>query len=168
MVAAMNPCRCGFHGDPERRCKCAYGDPERYVSRVSGPLRDRLDIQIEMARISPRDLLSTDTPESSAVVRARIESARDVALARNGGRSNAQLAATALVEACRMSRSANGTLAEWAATNHLTARSVHRLMRVARTVADLHGHDSVRETDVLEAGTLRDPSGGADRGDMAA
>jgi magnesium chelatase family protein len=162
MVAAMNPCRCGFYGDTERRCKCPVNDPARYVSRVSGPLRDRLDIQIEMTRVQPRDLLSTKQPEGSAPVRARIRDARAVALARNGGRANAQLSATALVQACAMSRSADATLAEWAATKHLTARSVHRLMRVARTVADLHGHETVTDADVLEAGTLRDPSGGAD------
>ncbi|MEO6351145.1 MAG: YifB family Mg chelatase-like AAA ATPase [Candidatus Limnocylindrales bacterium] len=162
MVAAMNPCRCGFHGDPERQCKCSLGDPARYVSRVSGPLRDRLDIQIEMARVPPRELLSTIKPEGSDAVRARISAARDIALARNAGRANAQLSATALVAACAMSRSANGRLAELAATNHLTARSVHRLMRVARTVADLHGHETVSDADVLEAGTLRDPTGAAD------
>jgi magnesium chelatase family protein len=162
MVAAMNPCRCGFYGDTERPCKCPANDPARYVSRVSGPLRDRLDIQIEMARVPPRDLLSATEPEDSAAVRSRIADARAVALARNGGRANAQLGASALVAACAMSPSAAGTLAEWAAAKHLTARSVHRLMRVARTVADLHGHATVTDADVLEAGTLRDPSGGVD------
>jgi len=85
LVAAMNPCRCGYHGDPDRACHCLLGEPERYVRRISGPLLDRLDLRIEVARVDARSLLTAGEPETSEVVRARIAAARAVATARNGG-----------------------------------------------------------------------------------
>ena len=163
LVAAMNPCRCGYANDPVKPCRCQTGDPERYVRRVSGPLLDRIDMQIEMARVPPTELLGGPTPEPSVTVRERIARARGLALDRNGGRPNAQLSGSAVVNACALSRSANGTLAEIAAANHLSARSVHRLMRVARTIADLDGRAEVTREDVLSAGGLRDPGAWLDK-----
>ncbi len=157
LVAAMNPCRCGYHHDPDRRCRCPTGDPERYVRRVSGPLLDRIDMQIEMARVPPPELLGSTVPEDSATVARRILVARDRALARNDGRPNAQLAGSAVQSACALTAAANRSLREMAADSHLTARSVHRLLRVARTIADLDGRAEVDEADVLAAGVLRDP-----------
>ncbi|HYI21377.1 MAG TPA: YifB family Mg chelatase-like AAA ATPase [Candidatus Limnocylindrales bacterium] len=157
LVAAMNPCRCGYHNDPDRRCRCPTGDPERYVRRVSGPLLDRIDMQIEMARVPPTELLGSTVPEDSATVARRILAARDRALRRNGGRPNAHLAGSAVQSACGLTASANRSLREMAADRHLTARSVHRLLRVARTIADLDGRAEVDEADVLAAGVLRDP-----------
>jgi magnesium chelatase family protein len=162
LVAAMNPCRCGNYNDPERRCRCPTGDPERYVRRVSGPLLDRFDMQIEMVRLPPRDLLAGPPPEPSAHVAARIAEARSVALTRNGGRPNAQLVGAALLHACSMSRHATSLLAEWAAARQLSARSVHRLMRVARTIADLAGNRDVGGEEVLSAANLRDPAANPD------
>jgi magnesium chelatase family protein len=158
LVAAMNPCRCGYANDPDRRCTCPTGDPERYVRRVSGPLLDRLDMLVEMARVPVKALLGGPVPESSAVVRGRIIAARHVALSRNGGRPNAQLPGRAVMEACQLNKAGVGTLTEWAAMNHLSARQVHRLLRVARTIADLAGSAAVSASDVLSAGMLRDPA----------
>jgi magnesium chelatase family protein len=157
LVAAMNPCRCGHHNDDRQRCRCPTGEPERYVHRVSGPLLDRIDIQIEMTRVPPLALLQGAPPEPSALVRERIRVARESASARNSGRTNASLPATALVEVCALDRSTDALLGELADMDHLSARSVHRLMRVARTIADLMGHDRVEKADVLGAHTLRDP-----------
>jgi magnesium chelatase family protein len=162
LVAAMNPCRCGYANDPERQCRCASGDPERYVRRVSGPLLDRIDIKIEMARVAPMELLSGPRPEGSATVRERICAARGLALVRNKGRPNAQLGATAVIAACSMTRAASNALTELAESKHLTARSVHRVMRVARTIADLKQRIDVSEDDILAAGSLRDPSAALD------
>jgi magnesium chelatase family protein len=162
LVAAMNPCRCGYATDPERQCRCAHGDPERYVRRVSGPLLDRLDIQIEMARVPPMELLGGPKPEQSAIVRGRIVAARALALKRNSGRPNAQLTATGVIAACSLSRACNNVLAELAGTKHLTARSVHRVMRVARTIADLNESEVVTEDNILSAASLRDPTAGLD------
>jgi magnesium chelatase family protein len=158
LVAAMNPCRCGYANDLQRKCSCKTGEPERYVRRVSGPLRDRFDMEIEMSRVAPALLLSGPNPEASATVRGRIMAARRVALARNGGRPNSQLPGTAVLRACALTRSGTGVIEEFAAAFHLSARSVHRLLRVARTIADLDGRAGVSEADVLAAGGLRDPA----------
>ncbi|HUP82669.1 MAG TPA: YifB family Mg chelatase-like AAA ATPase [Candidatus Limnocylindria bacterium] len=158
LVAAMNPCRCGYFNDVQRRCTCKTGDPESYVRRVSGPLRDRFDMEIEMSRVPPKMLLSGPAPESSASVRDRILAARQTALARNRGRANALLPGSAVLAACALSRSSAGVLEEFAATYHLSARAVHRLLRVARTIADLDGRPDVSAHDVLAAGSLKDPA----------
>src|SRR4051794_18133163 len=157
LVAAMNPCRCGHFNDAGQRCLCPTGDPERYVRRVSGPLLDRIDIQIEMTRVPPHALLRGPAPESSAVVHERICAARSAALMRNGRGSNASLSATVLIEVCALDRSTDALLGELGDMDHLSARSIHRLMRVARTIADLMGHERVEKSDVLGAHTLRDP-----------
>lgn len=163
LVAAMNPCRCGHYNDDLKKCRCPSGDPDRYVRRISGPLLDRIDIQIEMSRVPPEVLLRGPAPESSAVVRERICAARAMALVRNGGRTNANLPATTLIEVCRLDRAADGTLGEMSETDHLSARSIHRVMRVARTIADMEGCDRVTKSHVLSAGALRDPGASLDR-----
>jgi magnesium chelatase family protein len=157
LVAAMNPCRCGYFNDPDRKCRCTTGDPERYVQRVSGPLLDRIDMQIEMSRVPAELLLSGPIPEGSASVRARIANARANALARNGGRPNSRLVGPALLSACALTRPAEAMLQDIAASNLFSARSTHRLMRVARTIADLNGRAEIREEDVRAAAALRDP-----------
>lgn len=136
------------------------------MRRVSGPLLDRIDLQIEMARVPVAELLTGPPPEDSATVNRRVVAARELALARNGGRPNSQLPGTSLLAVCSLTRAGSNVLAEWAAAKHLSARSVHRLMRVARSIADLDGRLSVNEHDVLAAGSLRDP--GAMLGDQLA
>ena len=158
LVAAMNPCRCGYFEDAQRRCTCKTGDPEQYVRRVSGPLRDRFDMEVHMARVPPKVLLGGPNPESSSAVSGRILAARQRALSRNGGRPNAALPGTAVLSACSLSRSGTNVLEELAQMNHLSARSVHRLLRVARTIADLEDRPTVTDDDVLAAGSLRDPA----------
>jgi magnesium chelatase family protein len=158
LVAAMNPCRCGYAHDPARRCTCAPGDPERYVRRVSGPFLDRLDMQIEMARVPPGDLLAGPVLEPSAAVRQRIAAARSLALERNAGKPNAQLSGTGILRVAALTRSAHNALAELGEQKHLSARSMHRLMRVGRTIADVAGRGEVTQDDVFAAGSLRDPN----------
>jgi magnesium chelatase family protein len=159
LVAAMNPCRCGYWGDPQRACGCAPGDPERYVRRVSGPLLDRLDLRVELGRVPPRELLSGPEPEASAVVAARIALARERARARNGGRLNADLSGAAAFIAAAADARARTRLTELAEAGALSARNVHRLLRVARTIADLAGAPHVDEAAILAAAALRDPAG---------
>jgi magnesium chelatase family protein len=122
LVAAMNPCRCGYYGDPDRACQCLLGEPERYVRRISGPLLDRLDLRIEVARVDARNLLSAGEPETSEVVRARIAAARAVATARNGGRPNARLSGAAIVRACLLDPIAQEAVADVAGRLFLSAR----------------------------------------------
>ncbi len=158
LVAAMNPCRCGWYGDTDHACRCRPGEPEGYVRRVSGPLLDRLDLCVEMSRVSASELLADACPEGSAGVRQRIAVARDVALSRNAGRLNAALTGREAQDACRIdpvARSMLGTIAE---RRHLTARGVHRILRVARTIADLSGEEHVGADAILAAADLRDPT----------
>jgi magnesium chelatase family protein len=158
LVAAMNPCRCGYLGDPDRPCRCPPGDPERYVRRISGPVLDRLDLRVEMPRVRPAALLLDPRPESSASVAARIAEARLAAAERNGGRPNARLSGPEVQRLCGLDNRARGRLTDVAEVRGLSARGVHRLLRVARSVADLAGRAVVDEPAVLAAADLRDPA----------
>jgi magnesium chelatase family protein len=154
LVAAMNPCRCGQRNDPERACRCPAAEAERYVGRVSGPLLDRLDMRIEMARVEPASLLEGPTPEDSATVRSRIVAAREFGLRRNGRRLNAELSGRAVLAACSLDDTTRALLGDLAAAHRLSARGLHRLLRVARSIADLHQHVDVPEEDLLAAASL--------------
>ncbi|MGZ3641690.1 MAG: YifB family Mg chelatase-like AAA ATPase [Candidatus Limnocylindrales bacterium] len=158
LVAAMNPCRCGHAGDPERPCTCAPGDPERYVRRISGPLLDRLDLRVEVRPVSPVALLGGPQPEDSASVRLRIATARRRSLERNGGQPNAALTGSSTLRVAALERRAVVRLEELALATGLTARGVHRVIRVARTIADLAGATAVDERAILAAAGLRDPA----------
>ena len=153
----MNPCRCGYFGDPDRPCRCALGEPERYVRRVSGPLRDRLDMEVELRRVPPHELLGGPEPERSAAVAARIAAARRSSRSRNRGRLNAELSGAEAVRAADPDARARARLTEIAEVGRLSARNVHRLLRVARTIADLAGAGRVDEAAILAAAGLSDP-----------
>ncbi|MFI5254312.1 MAG: YifB family Mg chelatase-like AAA ATPase [Candidatus Limnocylindrales bacterium] len=157
LVAAMNPCRCGYSGDPERACRCPPNEPERYVRRVSGPLLDRIDLRVGLLRVRPHELLAGPLPEPSAPVAARVAAARERGRARNGGRLNAELTGAEIVKVADPDARARGRLADLAEASHLSARSVHRLLRVARTIADLEGGERVDEATILAAAGLGDP-----------
>jgi magnesium chelatase family protein len=157
VVAAMNPCRCGYHGDPEGRCTCPPGEAERYVRRVSGPLMDRLDLRVEMRRVRPADLISPGHPEATAVVARRIARARVRARSRNGGRLNRELSGRELTDAAMLGTDARRALGELAEAGGWSARGVHRVLRIARTIADLADAPEVDRATVLAAGGLRDP-----------
>ena len=155
LVAATNPCRCGWHGDAQRPCTCPAGEPERYARRVSGPLLDRIDLQVRMPRVDPLDLIAPRPAESSAPVRARIAEVRLVTSRRNQAMPNARLPGAALVDVCALSPGAATRLREVALSEGLSARSLHRVLRVARTVADLRGTAGVDDEDVTAALSLR-------------
>lgn len=155
LVAAMNPCPCGFQGDPERTCRC--GDPvvERYQRRIGGPLMDRLDLMVRVDRIDPERLLDTDREgEGSATVLGRVLGARERASAR-GVAANAHLAGSELLAACALDRHARRYMTGAARTYHLSGRAMTRLLRVARTIADLEGSQKVTESHLMEAAGYR-------------
>lgn len=158
LVAAMNPCRCGFFGDAQRPCRCPISDPQRYQRRVSGPLLDRLDLRVEMARVPPTELVRPEASEASEPVAARIHGAHLRARERNAGRSNAQLTGITAVRACGLGAAERRLCADLAGRGGLTARGVHRALRVARTIADLAERDRVTAPDLLAAAGLRDPA----------
>jgi magnesium chelatase family protein len=158
LIAAMNPCRCGWQGDPARACRCPAREPERYMRRVSGPLLDRIDLRVVMPRLAPEELVGAAHPEASAAVAERIARAWEAALTRNAGRPNALLRGRRLLEACAMDRRTREDLMQVAGSLDLTARSVHRIMRVGRTIADLRGLEPVSSDEILAAASLRDRS----------
>ncbi|HVM30536.1 MAG TPA: YifB family Mg chelatase-like AAA ATPase [Candidatus Limnocylindrales bacterium] len=167
LVAAMNRCRCGQAGTDERPCRCPTGDADRYVARVSGPFIDRLDLRIDMARVRPAELLSGRSAESSALVAARIAQARARQHRRAPGIVNAMLPGGLVQNACAVDRATAARLVDLAEVGGMSARGIHRVMRVARTIADLADRASVSESDVLAAAALREPGDEARSGRAA-
>jgi magnesium chelatase family protein len=156
LVAAMNPCPCGMAGDADGSCTCGEGVPERYTGRISGPLRDRIDLWVTMPRVPPMALVAGREPEASAVVAERIAAARGVQLAR-GGRLNGRLRGRALRAACDLSLAARARAVALADLEALSGRGTERLLRVARTIADLSGAAAVEEVHLVEASRFRTP-----------
>ena len=151
LVAAMNPCPCGWAGDPAGRCRCSAEAVARYRGRISGPLLDRIDLQIEVPRLPPADL-RPDAPggEPSAVVRARVDAARALQLAR-AGVPNAQLGQSQTMRLCALAPRDQGLLEQAVDALQLSARSMHRILRVARTIADLAGNEAIATPHLTEA-----------------
>lgn len=152
LVAAMNPCACGYRYDEQKRCaQCTPESAARYQSRISGPLRDRIDIQVEVPALPAQELLSAGEPsESSAVVRERVARAWQQQLQRQGC-SNTELQHAALQEHCRLSPGNTALLANAIEKLGLSARAYHRILRVARSIADLQGCDSIDQAHLSEA-----------------
>jgi magnesium chelatase family protein len=157
LVAATNPCPCGHAGE-EDRCTCAVGVSERYVSRISGPLRDRIDVWVTLVRIPGMAMVQALEPESSAIVGARIAAARVRQLARPGRRLNARVSGRALRAISLLRPETARRLAELADAERLSGRGTERLLRVARTVADLAGADAVEDEHLEEAARWRSGS----------
>jgi magnesium chelatase family protein len=151
LVAAMNPCPCGYWGDAERPCRCTPEQIQRYRARISGPLLDRIDLHVQVNRIPPGDLLTPRcTGEDSATVRARVDRSRARQEHRQGG-PNAQLSPDELASACILGK-AERTALEGAATQmRLSGRGLHRTLRVARTIADLASCETIGMAHISEA-----------------
>ena len=157
LVAAMNPCPCGHRGT-ERPCKCPPRTYEIYRQRLSGPLLDRIDMHLAVGRVEASELLTEDEARMSEIVRQRVEAAREVAsdrLARFRASCNAELPSGKLLRVCKLDEASGPVLIRAANRYRLSARSVHRILRVARTIADLEGRECVGRDDVLEAMTYR-------------
>ena len=147
-IAAMNPCPCGFLGDPSGRCRCTSEQVLRYCSRVSGPLLDRIDLQVEVPRLGYRELQGPPG-ESSATVRLRVAAARARQLERGG--VNALLDHRALARVCRLAESDQTLLRQALERFQLSARAYHRILKVARTIADLDVADDIATPHLAEA-----------------
>ena len=155
LVAAMNPCPCGWHGDPSARCRCAPEAIARYRGRVSGPLLDRIDLHCAVARLASDELaMNAALGEGSAVVAARVAAARTRMLARSGV-PNTELAPAAVAAHCRPDAAAEALLTRAAERQLFTARGQVRVLRVARTIADLAGVERIGAAHVAEAIALR-------------
>jgi len=158
LIAAMNPCPCGFAGSlPEGRCRCTPGDVERYGRRVSGPLRDRIDLWVTMPRMSATAMVATREPEGSSVVGPRVAAARARSVL-DRGVLNGRLRGRALKRACRLSALGAGRVVALAEDELASGRGTERLLRVARTIADLDGSVSVEPVHLDEAAWYRSPA----------
>lgn len=158
LIAAMNPCPCGYHGDPNRPCKCRPAEVARYRKRISGPLLDRFDIVMEVPPVDPASLLSKPDGESSAAIRARVLAARQRQLARYAGLGitcNARLSGKQLQRFCPLTPTQKNMLLAAVNQFSLSARAFDRILRVARTIADLAGRDVLADNDLFEAIQLR-------------
>jgi magnesium chelatase family protein len=157
LVAAMNPCPCGFAGTEDGGCRCTPGTPERYTGRVSGPFRDRIDLWVTMPKVRPAALVSGPEPESSAIVGERIAAAREIQRRRNRGSLNGRVSGRTLRLACGLTTLTTRRAIELAELEGLSGRGTERLLRVARTIADLAGAQAVRVADLEEAARYRSP-----------
>jgi magnesium chelatase family protein len=154
LVAAMNPCPCGYLGDPERRCACGQEQVRRYRARVSGPLIDRIDLHIEVPRLAHRVLRGDAPEESSATVRSRVCIARDRQLQR-AGKSNSALGAREIEHHCALSEADHKLLEHALERLGLSPRAYHRILKVARTIADLAGSAAIKTPHLTEAISYR-------------
>jgi len=152
LVAAMNPCPCGYYGDPFKECKCSSGEISRYQKKISGPLLDRIDIFIEVPRVDYEKLTDETVGESSEKVRARIEAAKQIQLKRLEGTKltcNAEMTPVEVKEFCRLEQAAQNLLRTAMKQLHLTARAFHRILKLARTISDLDGGAEIINTNHL-------------------
>ncbi len=155
LAAAMNPCPCGYFGDPGRVCTCEPLGVERYLARISGPLMDRIDIHIEVPAVPYKELSCERSGESSAAIRLRVNAARRRQLERFAGRAgiyaNAHMRPRDLSRFCRVSDHAEALLKSAIAKLRLSARAYHRILKIARTIADLAGEPRILPPHVSEA-----------------
>lgn len=154
LVAAMNPCPCGYYGHPIKPCRCTPDSILRYRNKISGPLLDRIDLVIEVPALSAADLIQAKAGESSMEVLQRVMLARDKQYARQG-KLNSRLSPTDLDQIAAVSSEAKETLGSLLEKLSLSARSFHRILRVARTLADLADDHIVTPEHVFRAVAMR-------------
>jgi magnesium chelatase family protein len=154
LVAAMNPCPCGYLGDSKHECRCSPAQIQRYRARISGPLLDRIDLHVEAPALSLTELRSDRAGESSAAMRGRVEEARQVQLARFRGSkltANARMPASVLKKHCALDATLGDLLQQAMEQLALSARAYDRILKVARTIADLAGAERIASAHLLEA-----------------
>src|SRR5690606_13389914 len=155
LAAAMNPCPCGYHGDPGNRCRCDPALVERYLARVSGPLLDRIDIHLQVPAVPYRDLAAERSEESSASIRERVEQARALQRERFRNRpgihANAHMSPRDLRHVCPISEEVEALLRSAIQRFGLSARAYHRILKIGRTIADLAGSEQLEPRHVSEA-----------------
>ena len=155
LVAAMNPCPCGYYNHPTKECTCSPGSVHRYMGRISGPLMDRIDLHVEVTPVTPQELSAAAPGEASAAVRERVIRARAVQEARFGGvegvHTNSMMNSAMLREYCRLDAASAALLERAMERLSLSARAYDRILKAARTIADLAGRADIVQADIAEA-----------------
>jgi magnesium chelatase family protein len=158
LIAAMNPCPCGYYGDPSHECTCSMSMISRYQKRISGPLLDRVDIHIEVPRVDYDKLSSDRLAEPSAAVRARVERAREAqrkrfasADAHNSLKCNADMGPAEVRQYCTIDATGKALLRAAMQQLHMSARAYHRILKLARTISDLAGSEQIETAHLAEA-----------------
>jgi magnesium chelatase family protein len=155
LIAAMNPCKCGYFGDPKRECRCSPNDVQRYRDRISGPLLDRIDIHVEVPAVQYQDISSKTPGESSAALRERVTKARELQRARFAKspkvRCNSRMGAQLLKRHCALDEAAEGMMKMAMTELNFSARAYDRILKVARTIADLAESEQILADHVGEA-----------------
>ena len=154
LVAAMNPCPCGFYGASNKPCDCSYTDIQRYQTRISGPLLDRIDLHTTVAAVNYADLVGSSSDETSEVIRDRVQAARTVQqrrFAECGPRCNAEMEPREMTRFCALDSDAERLVKHCVDVLGLSARGYSRILKVARTIADLDGLERIAEPQVAEA-----------------
>ncbi len=154
LIAAMNPCACGYRGHSSGKCRCTSDSVLRYQDRISGPLLDRIDIQIELTAVDPMVLSQQVDGESSAEIGARVATAYQRQITRQG-KANQSLSTREIDQLCKLDRDGENILREAMQQQHLSARGYHRVLKVARTIADLAGAERIMYEHVKESISYR-------------
>ena len=158
LCCSMNPCPCGYYNDQEKQCDCSYQEIKRYNRKISGPLLDRIDIQIRVPRVTYKELTATEKAESSVDIRKRVSAARDRQLQRlrkYGIVCNAQMTSSILKKTCKITKEAQQLLRSAFIDKSMSARSYDRIKKVAQTIADLDGSDEIKGIHLAEAIQLK-------------
>ena len=155
LVASMNPCPCGYYNHPDKECTCPPGAVQKYLNKVSGPLLDRIDLHVEVTPVGFNELTTIRPGEPSAAIRQRVIQAREVQASRFQGHSaifaNAQMGSRMLREICSLDPVCNELLRTAMDRLNLSARAYDRILKVARTIADLAGSSDIRTEHLAEA-----------------
>jgi magnesium chelatase family protein len=156
LAAAMNPCPCGYFNDRSRECHCTPPVIQRYISKISGPLLDRIDIHIDVPAVNYKELRGASGPEGSAQILSRVVAAREIQLHRFGGKErhifcNAQMSSRQIRQHCELSNDCERLLERAMSQQGLTARAHDRILKVARTIADLEGGSPIESKHIAEA-----------------
>jgi magnesium chelatase family protein len=154
LIAAMNPCPCGYLGHANGRCRCTPDQVARYRGKISGPLLDRIDMQIEVPALSESELTAAADGESSTTIQARVIKAREIQLVRQG-QPNALLAPQEIETYCRLDTAGTTLLKQAISKLDLSPRSYHRILKVARTIADCAGQSDISSAHIAEAVQFR-------------
>ncbi|MEJ7655266.1 MAG: ATP-binding protein [Chloroflexia bacterium] len=154
LISAMNPCPCGYRGDPTKECRCSSSAIDRYQKRLSGPLLDRIDIHVEAPRVEYEKLSASTTGERSGAIRERVEAARSVQRRRFGEGSTVQNGTMGLGDIrrhCPLDDASAGLVRSAMRQLNLSARAYHRVLKLGRTIADLADSEDIRPAHIAEA-----------------